>query len=188
MKYILFFLLLPLVSAAQTKIRSQSSSSVYVNFTNMPAITNTTIETTVYRDTVKAAEFGLSKELNIEFWSTVTTALLTVPAATIKFKFGTDSLVCLNAITLGLNQSDKLMGMKVKVANLNDGSSQYVMSSIVQGGSNVLLATSSTSVDAYKVMTQATSGMDIPMSITIRYSIALAGTTITPLYCKRKID
>jgi hypothetical protein len=171
---------------SQTITRLQTSSSAIRAASSMSSVTNTTVETTVYGDTIKAGQMATYKEVNLELMFSMTT-ILTPPTMTVRVKFGGQTLVVVNGLTTNINVTNGVFRIYVKISNKGSAASQYAYGLVQQHLTAGPLSLTSPIYDSQGDWTVDTS-VDQPISITVQMGTAISTTTLTPKYIRLKIE
>jgi hypothetical protein len=146
------------------------------------SVTNTTTETTVFVDTIRGNTLGLVKQLNLNSYFSIVSALVP-PSVTVRVYYGSTAIATFSSVAIN---SSTTSGFWINMILAENGSSasQFCFGQIIPNAILSLSASSGISSGSYTI----NSAIDQTLRITVQFGSALTGTTLTPLYARAKIE
>lgn len=141
------------------------------------ALTNTTTETTMYSQAIKAGSMGTNKEMNFKFICLLTTGLA-APTLTIKVKLGTSVLTVGAAMALALSMTAVPFIVEGSIINEDSAASQLSWCKITQHSNTLALLISGSNALVATTWTEDTT-VDKTFVITAQFGSAIVGTSLT---------
>lgn len=159
------------------KITRETSRGFAVSEAASSSMTNTTAETSLFSQSIVGGRMGLSKELRFTILCSLTTGVVP-PSMTIRVKFGSSTLVVMNALALASSTTSKPFVIEGVIANKNSASAQYIFAKIMQYANAVpiLSSTGAAIEDADWTENTAT---DKTFEVTAQFGGLSATTTLT---------
>lgn len=136
-------------------------------------LSSSTVETTLFTQTIVAGSMGIAKELNFRIICTLTT-VLAPPTLTIKMKFGASTLTVMSGLTLSTSLTSSPFIIEGVIANVGSSTAQIVYAKLTQASSTILLAQPM----AYADWTIDTT-TDQTFSVTAQFGSSSATTVLT---------
>lgn len=160
-KLILILLLLPFIVNAQVKTFSPSGSRV--SFTPSVTINNSTVETTLFSETIPANSLVQGKYYPFRIDVAITTPLVNLATLTFRIKYGGQTVAVINGagLTIGLTQSSPVTISGFLVSR--GMNSQFLPITVNQSMGNVISLTTSNAT--------ARSTMTVDASVNQTFSI-----------------
>jgi hypothetical protein len=146
------------------------------------SVTNSTTETTIFVDTIRASTLGVSKSLLLDAYGTIT-SLLTPPTVTIKIYVGSTVVATYSSLIINASVTSAPFHINFLMTNNNSASSQFCYGelrpntaiSFTSTSPNFTTATINTTTDQY-------------LKVTAQFATAVTGTTIFPQFLKVNVQ
>jgi hypothetical protein len=184
MKYLifLFFIILSVVSYGQnTRYLTPSGMSISMS-PSSASMTNTTTETTIFVDTIRANSMGLSKTLTLDAYGTIT-SLLTPPVVTIRIYVGSTVVAAFTSLIINASVTTAPFHINFVMTNNNNASSQFCY-----GEMRPNTAISFTSTAPYFSSSTINTSIDQYLKVTAQFGSAVTGTTVFPQFLKTTVQ
>lgn len=180
----IFIVLLLFISAnvyAQNT-RYLTPSGMNISMSAVTSVTNSTTETTIFVDTIRANTMGLSKTLTLDAYGAIT-SLLAPPLATIRVYMGTTVVAIFSNLVINASVTLAPFHINFVMVNNNSASSQFCY-----GEFRPNTAISLTSTTPYFAINTISTTTDQYISVTVQYATVVSGTTIFPQFLKVNIQ
>lgn len=173
MKNLLLLLLLPLSGFAQSSRMSNPSGAI-ISICPGTSITQTSPETEVFRDTIRANALIPNRYYNFMIVGTLTTPVLNFPGLTVKIKYGAQTYTLTNAaITVG-NVTNGLFTIEGALV-AQTASTQFAFAKIIQPGGSIISVNSSNYTPTGSFTNDSTT--TLPFVVTVQFTGAGLGTS-----------
>lgn len=174
MRTLLFILFLIPAFAFGQSSRMANAAGAQISICPGTSITQTSPETEVFRDTIRANTFIPNRFYNFTIVGTLTTPLINFPGLTVKIKYGSQTYTLTNAaITVG-NVTNGLFTIEGSMV-AQSTSSQFAYAKIIQPGGSVISLSSSNYIPTGAFTVDATTSQ--PFVVTIQFTGTGLGTS-----------
>lgn len=172
-KLLYLILLLPVFCFGQSSKMSNPSGAI-ISICPGTTITQTSPETEVFRDTIRANTLIPNRYYNFMVVGTLTTPLINFPGLTVKVKYGAQTYTLTNAALTAGNISGGLFTIEGSMV-AQTSSSQFAFAKIIQPGGSILTLSSSNYIPTYTYTND--SATTLPFVITVQFTGAGLGTS-----------
>lgn len=176
----LFLLLVLSLTVSAQKIRRETGRGFSTTDPAVMTVSNSTTETTLFTDTIRAGRMGTNKELPFEILGVMNSPLLAVPSITIRIKLGSATLTAVNALPVAVSLVNKPFIIRGKIIN-KGMNAQVVFIEVHQSQTSGVFAGLDSTSTAYAKWTVDTS-VDQNFVVTAQFGLLSATTTLTIEY------
>jgi len=143
------------------------------------SLSNSTVETTLFSQTISGGKMGTSKALKFTLYCSLTTPALAVPTLTVKVKLGSTSLTVMSGLSLAISQTNAPFNVTGLIVNKSAPNAQFTFSQIIQQSASIPLVLTSALADADWTVDTTT---DQLFAVTAQFGSLNATTTLTFRY------
>ena len=159
------------------KIPQETGRGFTVTDSAAIAVNNVTTETSLFNQTISASKMGSSKTLTFSAFCMLTTPALSLPALTVRLKFGSSTLLITSGLSLAASMVNEPFMIRGQIIN-KSSSSQIVWARIEQGANSIPLLLGISSAFKGAKWTEDTT-VDKTFSLTAQFSLLSSGTTLS---------